>query len=478
VSSNSPEAVSVELAARRALDEAPSFVDWLTTVATCVASAVPGASLRVFERLSSGVRRVVAETSLDASGLTTCKVFPHVLIEGAEPGGIAVSLVRDDGLEDVDFAAALAPVVRAALRAERERRAFARSKEATEAESQVRRFKLEQRGADESIVGDSPALRAVLDAVKQVASTDVPVLVLGETGSGKEMIARAIHDRSSRADGPLVRVNCGAIPPELVDSELFGHEKGSFTGAVALRKGWFERADGGTLFLDEIGELPLPAQVRLLRVLQDGVLERVGGSRPLQVDVRVVAATHRDLQSMVLAGTFRSDLWFRISVFPLSLPPLRERLSDLPALVEYFGARAGVRLGGLPLTATQQDLVRLAAYDWPGNVRELAAVIERAAILGHGKRLELAAALGSSPRPRLTAIEGGASPVARLDDAMVRHIERALASANGRIEGPGGAAALLHVNPHTLRARMRKLGVEWSKFRATQAAQSGGRRGG
>src|SRR6185503_15711772 len=197
-----------------------------------------------------------------------------------------------------------------------------------------------------------------------------------------------------RAAGPIVRVNCGAIPSELVDSELFGHERGSFTGALATRKGWFERADGGTLFLDEIGELPLAAQVRLLRILQDGTFERVGAQRPQSCDVRLVAATHRDLREMVAAGTFRQDLWYRISVFPVRLPSLRERPGDVPHLAAHFAASAGKRLGGAPLTVSPDDLALLLAYPWPGNVRELAAVLERAAILGDGRHLEVAAALG------------------------------------------------------------------------------------
>jgi transcriptional regulator with GAF, ATPase, and Fis domain len=318
------------------------------------------------------------------------------------------------------------------------------------------------------------------------------VLLLGETGSGKELIARSIHTQSRRKDGPVVRVNCGAIPSELVDSELFGHEKGSFTGAVATRKGWFERADGGTLFLDEIGELPHAAQVRLLRVLQDGSLERVGGTQSITVDVRIVAATHRNLDAMVAEGTFREDLWYRISVFPIRLPPLRERDEDIPALAVHFSKRAGVRLSGVPLHPSERDIELLRGYSWPGNVRELGAVIERAAILGDGKRLEIAKALGgpevplpvertstppsvAPPLPRAPAGESsardsGEAGVQPLDHAMRSHIERALSSTFGRIEGPFGAAKVLGINPHTLRARMRKLGIDWSRYRPRSEA--------
>ncbi|HEY6725290.1 MAG TPA: sigma-54 dependent transcriptional regulator [Polyangiaceae bacterium] len=339
----------------------------------------------------------------------------------------------------------------------------------------------------EVVIGEASGLRDVMERVELVATTNTPVLILGETGSGKEVIARAIHLRSNRAQGPVVRVNCGAIPPELVDSELFGHEKGSFTGAVGSRQGWFERASGGTLFLDEVGELPLAAQVRLLRVLQDGSLERVGGHKTLRVDVRVIAATHRRLEAMVQNHTFREDLWYRLNIFPIKLPALRERLEDIPALVRHFAAHAGQRVGAADLKPTTADLALLEAYTWPGNVRELAAVIERAAILGNGKRLDVARALGTAGGPRQGAtaaagprgalegllhgpsgdvrIEEPGRALVTLDEAVVQHIERALTLTHGRIEGRAGAAHLLGVNPHTLRAKMRKLGIDWSRFR-------------
>jgi len=354
-------------------------------------------------------------------------------------------------------------------------------REAALAENRALLSRLNRPSLVESIVGEKGGLRTVMERVTQVAPTDVPVLLLGETGAGKEVIARALHERSRRRDGPLVRVNCGAIPGELVDSELFGHERGSFTGAVAARKGWFERADGGTLLLDEVGELPAAAQVRLLRILQDGSLERVGGQRTLHVDVRIVAATHRDLFQMVSDERFREDLWYRLSVFPLRLPSLRERPEDLPELAAHFAARAGARLGAGPLTPTPDDLRQLASYAWPGNVRELAAVIERAAILGHGRRLEVEAALGvstqrgptparpappSSPPPEASSPPASSPPrSSKLDDVVVAHLERVLRECRGRIEGPQGAAEILGVNPHTLRARMRKLKVQWGRFR-------------
>ena len=355
-----------------------------------------------------------------------------------------------------------------------------RLREAAEADRRALLSRIQRHDISESVVGSQSGLRDVMERVDKVAATDAPVLILGETGSGKEVIARTIHARSPRSKGPVVRVNCGAIPSELIDSELFGHEKGSFTGATGTHRGWFERADGGTLFLDEIGELPLAAQVRLLRVLQDGTLERVGGVQQLSVDVRLIAATHRDLEQMVAQGRFRQDLWFRISVFPVRLPALRERQADIPELAAHFAWQAGKRLGGAPLAPRQDDLELLLAYDWPGNVRELASVIERAAILGEGRRLEIAAALGTlpsaSPPPR--ALDAAPPMQARapastsstrnlsLDAAARQQIERALEATRGRIEGPYGAARLLEINPHTLRARMRKLGVDWRVFRA------------
>ncbi|KAF0102349.1 MAG: transcriptional regulator containing GAF AAA-type ATPase and DNA binding domain [bacterium] len=337
-----------------------------------------------------------------------------------------------------------------------------------------RTARLKRAGLNEAIVGAEDGLREVMAAVRQVARSDAPVLILGETGTGKEVVARAVHSHSRRSGGAFLRVNCGAIPPELIDSELFGHERGSFTGAVGTRKGWFERADGGTLFLDEIGELPPAAQVRLLRVLQDGSFQRVGGERVLNVDVRLVAATNRDLRRAVTEGAFREDLWFRVAVFPIPLPPLRERPQDIPALAAHFALRAAERLGLPPRMPDAADLALLAAYPWPGNVREFASVMERAAILGDGRKLEVARALGVVPPavamlPAAVATQvvlhgGEAAPVSFVE-ASRRHIEDALRRCHGRVEGPFGAARLLEMNPHTLRSKMRRLGIEAKHYR-------------
>lgn len=398
-------------------------------------------------------------------------------LHGGESAAVAVfigGVGRRFAPPDVAFVQALLEPLSAAAAGDARTRELDRLRTTFEADRQALLQRLDRQEVSDVIVGADSGLRDVMERVEQVAATDVPVLLLGETGTGKEVVARAIHAHSRRAAAPIIRVNCGAIPAGLIDSELFGHERGSFTGAVSARKGWFERADGGTLFLDEIGELTGDAQVRLLRILQDGTFERVGAHRTRTVDVRLVAATNRDLHGMVARGQFRDDLWYRINIFPMRLPPLRERREDIPALASHFAWRAGKRLGGLPLSLTPDDIELLLAYDWPGNVREVAAVIERAAILGDGKRLRVAEALGPVPgrgRSATDAPAGGLTPDEldeglTLDAAMARHIERALRASGGQIEGATGAARRLAINPHTLRARMRKLGIAWSRFRA------------
>ncbi len=346
--------------------------------------------------------------------------------------------------------------------------------------------------AREAIVGSETGLRSVMERIHIVAPSDMPVLILGETGTGKEVAARAIHQRSPRAAKPFIRVNCGAIPSELIDSQLFGHERGSFTGASDQRKGWFERADGGTLFLDEIGELPLAAQVRLLRVLQDHQIERVGGQDSMHVDVRIVAATHRDLSAMVHQKMFREDLWYRINMFPILLPRLCERTDDIPALTRQFARKAAHRFGLTYVEPGPIELKQLMDYRWPGNIRELQAVVDRAVILGGGTSLEVTKSLGNTfmqpmlskqqndeptfyeviPESFTTIAKSQASqpptddgPLDSLDIAIARHIKQALLATSGQIEGSKGAAKLLRINPHTLRAKMRKLGIDWDRFR-------------
>jgi transcriptional regulator with GAF, ATPase, and Fis domain len=399
------------------------------------------------------------------------------LNSGDLPAGVLVlcaSRGHSVGDEQVELVQALLEPLAVALENDHRLRELVALREALEADKRSLLSRLGRHDISDSIVGAETGLKPVMEQIELVARSDTPVLILGETGAGKEVVARAIHERSRRGAGPFLRVNCGAIPHDLVDSELFGHERGSFTGAVGTRKGWFERADGGTLFLDECGELTPAAQVRLLRILQDGTFERVGGERPLHVDIRIVAATHRDLPAMTGDGRFRHDLWYRLAVFPIRLPPLRDRLADIPALAAHFALRAAQRLGMPPVAATAEDINLLVSYSWPGNVRELAAVIERAAILGGGHRLDVAHALGHQPDAAslpISDVRNAApasdtqAPFPPLGVAMARHIEAALIRTRGRIEGPVGAAAILGINPHTLRARMRKLGVDWGSFR-------------
>ena len=324
---------------------------------------------------------------------------------------------------------------------------------------------------EEKLIGGNTGLATVMARAQMVARSSAPVLLFGETGTGKEIIARAIHEQSPFRNGPFRRVNCGAIAPELIDSELFGHEAGAFTGAVSRRKGWFEQADGGTLFLDEVGELAPAAQVRLLRVVQDGEVVRVGGDRAVSVKVRIVAATHRDLPAMVETQSFREDLYYRLSVFPIVIPPLRDRPGDIRAFADYFAERAANRFGLRAVPVSDADVEILAAYRWPGNVREMAAVMDRAVLIGQGRVLDVAAALGGTPiasassPPTRSGDAAAPHEIEPLDVVMRRHIELALGTTHGRIEGRYGAARLLKINPHTLRARMRKLKIDWRGYR-------------
>ena len=322
---------------------------------------------------------------------------------------------------------------------------------------------LRQMSGGEIIIGANFGLRDVMQMVRQVAALDSPVLLLGETGAGKDMIANAIHYSSTRRNAPFISVNCGAIPETLIDSELFGHEKGAFTGALSQKRGRFERADKGTIFLDEIGELPPPAQVRLLKVLQSKEIERVGGANTISLDIRIIAATNRNLEAMVKAKRFREDLWFRLNVFPIWIPPLRERKSDIPALVQHF-VDMKTRELKLPVIPTLASgaIDQLMEYHWPGNVRELQNVVERALILNPDGPLAFDHLNLSRPVEDFRISEQDGEP-AKLDDVVSRHIQRVLAIADDKIHGPGGAAELLGVNPSTLRNRMNKLGIEYGR---------------
>ncbi|PYM17429.1 MAG: Fis family transcriptional regulator [Candidatus Rokuibacteriota bacterium] len=324
------------------------------------------------------------------------------------------------------------------------------------------------------MVGSSPALLAALRKVEQVASTDSTVLVTGETGTGKELVARALHDHSARKDRPLVKVNCSAISAGLVESELFGHVKGAFTGALERRIGRFQVADGGTIFLDEVGELPLDTQVKLLRILQEREFEAVGSNATIRVDVRVIAATNRNLDEAVRAGRFRADLFYRLNVFPIEVPALRERLSDVPQLAMFFLTRFARKFGKSVETMSPATLDRLLHYPWPGNIRELQNVIERAVILSRGPVLELGPEMLPTllVEPATSPVTPAQNPPAAQSPASARNLrsvleetERAeilaaLEQSGGVIEGPKGAAALLALHPNTLRSRIERLGLK------------------
>lgn len=318
--------------------------------------------------------------------------------------------------------------------------------------------------AAEGIIGGNTGLRNVMEMVRQVAPLNNTVLILGETGTGKEMVANAIHFSSPRKNGPFITVNCGALPENLIDSELFGHERGAFTGAVAENRGRFERADGGTIFLDEVGELPPNAQVRLLRVLQNREVERVGGKRPISVDIRVIAATHRNLQSMVAEGSFREDLWYRLSGFPILVPPVRQRKEDVPALTRHFVTLKSRDLGiGMPPSIAPGALQRLMEYDWPGNVRELENLVERELILHRGGPLTFSTILPNPEQKSMPLVSGHLLYPLNLNEANAVHITEVLKLAKGKIDGPGGAAEMLGINPSTLRSRLDKLGISYRR---------------
>jgi formate hydrogenlyase transcriptional activator len=316
---------------------------------------------------------------------------------------------------------------------------------------------------EEKIIGSDSGLRDIMESVRQVAPTDSPVLLQGETGVGKEVVAGAIHKASPRRNGPFIKVDCGAITGSLIDSELFGHEKGAFTGAISQKRGRFERAEGGTIFLDEFAELPPEAQSRFLRVIQDKEIERVGGEKPIKVDCRIILATNRNLDEMIRQARFRYDLYYRIQVFPIIIPPLRKRKTDIPALTRHFLQKKARKLSLPDIPALAPGaLDRLTAYDWPGNVRELENTIERALIINRNKPLTFND-LWPEYQNTASSPQADAACFLSLDEASTRHILEALHKTAGKIEGPGGVAALLGVNPGTLRQKMRKLKIPFGR---------------
>jgi transcriptional regulator with GAF, ATPase, and Fis domain len=331
-------------------------------------------------------------------------------------------------------------------------------------ENLVLRDEVDRVSMFEEIVGTSPALQAVLSRVTKVATADSTVLLTGETGTGKELVARAIHRRSDRVSRPFVGVNCAAIPRDLIASELFGHEKGAFTGATQQRLGRFELANGGTLFLDEVGELPAETQIALLRVLQEHEFERVGGTRPIRADVRVIAATNRDLQAAISAGSFRSDLFYRLHVFPIEIPSLRERSSDVPLLVEYFIDRYARKSGKTVRHVSKKTLQLLQSYPWPGNIRELQNVIERSMILCESDVFSIDESWLQLPFPATESNRHIELP-RRLEAQEKYMIEEALKASRGRVFGPTGAAAKLGIPRSTLESKIKSLKIDKNRFK-------------
>jgi formate hydrogenlyase transcriptional activator len=416
-------------------------------------------------------RQYPAEDRAHADGVRSYVIVPLV-VHGRSIGVLAVASVNPNQYSEADaaFFQEVANQVALAVENMKAYEEIAALKARLERESVYLQEEIHREHNFDEMVGNSPPLLALLRQVEQVASTDSTVLISGETGTGKELVARAIHARSGRRNRPLVKVNCSAISAGLVESELFGHVKGAFTGAIERRIGRFELADGGTIFLDEVGELPPETQVKLLRVLQEREFEPVGSSRSQRVNVRVIAATNRDLEEAVAGGRFRSDLFYRLNVFPLKVPPLRERREDVRLLAMFFLSHFAGKFGKRVAAVADETMERLQAYAWPGNIRELQNVIERVVILSDGATLEIdrtmlpapaAAALGASSTVAL-----GVVPVSRslpsLEEVERSHILAALAHTAWVIEGPKGAAAILKVHPNTLRSRLEKLGIKRS----------------
>jgi len=416
-------------------------------------------------------RQYPTEERTYADGVRSYVIVPLV-VRGRSIGTLAVASVNPNQYSEADaaFFQEAANQVALAIENMKAYEEIAALKARLERESVYLQEEIQREHNFVELVGNSPPLVALLRQVEQVAPTDSTVLIIGETGTGKELVARAVHARSARRGRPLVKVNCSAISAGLVESELFGHVKGAFTGAIERRIGRFELADGGTIFLDEVGELPPETQVKLLRVLQEREFEPVGSSRTQPVNVRVIAATNRDLEEAVADGRFRPDLFYRLNVFPLKVPPLRERREDVRLLVMFFLAQFA-RKFGKPVTAvTDETMSRLTAYDWPGNVRELQNVLERAVILSRASTLELRSTMLSAPVSRA----GGAAPPARpggtvsprplpsLEEVEREHILAALEQTGWVIDGPKGAAAILRLHANTLRSRLEKLGIKRS----------------
>jgi len=423
-----------------------------TAAGQAVASRVPV----VVDPISAARPRWKEETRLAALGYGSLVSFPLVF-EDQVLGTLDIAHPPREGLLDCCFQVArqVAHLVAIALHNSLMVEEVRRLNRLLDRENALLKEEIRQIRKDARYVADSPRMREVVERVRLVAAAETTVLVRGETGTGKEGLARLVHDLSPRFGAPFVVVNLGAVPESLIESELFGHERGAFTGAVRRKPGRFEQAEGGTIFLDEVGDAPPAVQVRLLRVLQEREIQRVGGTDSVRVDVRVVAATNRDLEAMVAAGAFRQDLYYRLAVFPVFLPPLRERREDLRPLAEHFLARHAALMHRRPPEVPPEAWRVLAAHDWPGNVRELENYLQRALILSPGPVL----ALPEPPRSMLGSAPAAARPPGRFDDEVRSLLTRALAATGGRIYGPQGAAALLGLKPTTLQGKMRKHGI-------------------
>ena len=464
--------------ARITFEEAPDSIFWVDTDARIhwvnqAACRMHGYSKEDFEALSvfdlTHEYRVEDWPQLwdESSGGWACRVeSQHIRADGTEfPVEAIIFYVEEGGQE---YCAAFIRDITERKQAEaaldKAYREIQALKDRLQAENVYLREELGDSGAGRGgIVGEDPGFGRVLSMAERVAPTDSTVLILGETGTGKELVARFIHDNSARRDRTLVKLNCAALPPELVESELFGHEKGAFSGAYNRRIGRFEVADGGTLFLDEIGELPLALQTKLLRFLQEGTFERIGDNRERQTDVRVIAATNRDLRAEVAESQFREDLFYRLNVFPVQLPPLRERPGDLEPLIRHFMEKHGSRTGSPARRISKQALSEMKTYPWPGNVRELENLVERALILSSGEDLEISLpAAPAQPRaPAQAPVEGGESDAATgsMADLEKAALEKALVECNRVIGGPRGVAAKLGMPASTVRDRIRKYGL-------------------
>ncbi|MBT4644848.1 MAG: sigma 54-interacting transcriptional regulator [Deltaproteobacteria bacterium] len=395
-------------------------------------------------------------------------ILLRLFIDGRRIGAITFCSEQRDQFnqDDLDLLSTMRRPVSIALANSLRYRELLESKQQLDDDNRFLREELYMVG-EKVVVGLDFGLKEVMQRVHRVAHLSSPVLLLGDTGTGKEVIASAIHNLSPRKHQPFIKVNCGAIPESLIDSELFGHEKGAFTGALEQKKGRFERADKGTLFLDEIGELSLGAQVRLLRVLQEQVIERVGGTKPIKLDIRIIAATHRRLEEMVDQRLFRQDLYFRLQVFPIYIPRLKERREDIPALVYYFIQRKSREMGLSAIPTVEPDAIRqLVEYDWPGNVRELENIVERALIMSRGTALSFDdqhLPVSFEKTPLTPASLPPVSKNLELDGAIARHIRHVLEISNGKIAGRNGAADLMGIHPATLRHRMKKLGIPFGR---------------